>query len=95
MDIKETNNPEEVLDILNGIDPSQVTTSYSGKRGCMCGCLGTYKEGPKAAKAKISHLKRLLNSGEEVEAFEALGGEFGVMQYGDKRINAIYLRADS
>jgi len=34
----------------------QTTRSYSGKRGCMCGCLGTYKDSTRARKTAITQL---------------------------------------
>jgi len=30
--------------------------SYSGKRGCMCGCLGTYNESVRARKTAITQM---------------------------------------
>lgn len=34
----------------------QTTRSYSGKPGCMCGCLGKYNEGERARKLAITQL---------------------------------------
>ena len=34
----------------------QTTRSYTGKRGCMCGCLGKYNEGERARKLAITAL---------------------------------------
>jgi hypothetical protein len=34
----------------------QTTRAYSGKRGCMCGCLGKYNEGLRARKLAITQL---------------------------------------
>jgi hypothetical protein len=36
---------------LNG-----TTRSYSGKPGCMCGCIGTYNESERARKLAITQL---------------------------------------
>ena len=35
---------------------NQTTRSYTGKRGCMCGCNGTYNEGERARKMAITAL---------------------------------------
>lgn len=35
---------------------TQTTRSYSGKPGCMCGCLGTYNTGERARKLAITQL---------------------------------------
>ena len=35
---------------------NQTTRSYSGKPGCMCGCLGKYNEGERARKMAITAL---------------------------------------
>ena len=32
--------------------------SYSGKPGCMCGCMGTYKESSRARKMAITQLTK-------------------------------------
>ena len=32
--------------------------SYSGRPGCMCGCLGTYNDSPRARKTAITQLTR-------------------------------------
>lgn len=32
--------------------------SYSGRRGCMCGCNGTYNEGARARKMAITSLTK-------------------------------------
>jgi hypothetical protein len=34
----------------------QTTQSYSGRRGCMCGCQGTYNEGERARKMAMTSL---------------------------------------
>ena len=34
----------------------QTTRSYSGRRGCMCGCLGKYNETHRARKLAITEL---------------------------------------
>lgn len=50
----------------------QTTRSYSGKPGCMCGCIGTYNEGERARKIAITALTKnpatklqVWNNGEE------------------------------
>ena len=34
----------------------QTTRSYTGRPGCMCGCMGTYNEGVQARKMAITAL---------------------------------------
>lgn len=35
---------------------NKTTRSYSGKPGCMCGCLGTYNDSERARKLAITQL---------------------------------------
>jgi hypothetical protein len=39
------------------ITTDQVERVYSGRQGCMCGCLGTYSSNPRQVKRVLSILK--------------------------------------
>jgi hypothetical protein len=41
-------NTSGVDPVVTRIDPTKFERAYSGRPGCMCGCLGDYKEDPKA-----------------------------------------------
>ena len=40
------------------ISIENTTKSYSGRHGCMCGCIGTYNEGTRARKMAITQLTK-------------------------------------
>ena len=38
------------------INVNDTVRSYSGKKGCMCGCNGSYNEGERARKLALTHI---------------------------------------
>lgn len=48
--------PEQATMFIDDLTPDMVLSVYSGRSGCMCGCLGTHKYNPlypqEAAKAR-------------------------------------------
>jgi len=49
--------------------------SYSGKAGCMCGCLGTYNESERARKVAIT---QILKGEWAVDSFGRVDDEDGI-----------------
>lgn len=49
---------ESLNELLATIDPEKVELVYVGKKGCACGCKGTYTEGVPAAKRTLNRLKK-------------------------------------
>lgn len=67
--------------------------AYSGKRGCMCGCNGSYNEGDRARKMAATAL--LKNLAVKLHAWKESGGDAGCL-YVDTatRTRALYLTAE-
>ena len=72
------------------ITVDQTTRSYSGKPGCMCGCLGTYNTSERARKIAITQLLKDPN----VEFDTWSNGEEGCLSVRTAtRQRALYLNA--
>lgn len=66
--------------------------SYSGKRGCMCGCQGSYNEGDRARKLALTELTK--NPDTKLEVWQADNDttDAGCLHITtDTRIRALYL----
>ena len=67
------------------------TRAYSGKPGCMCGCLGNYNEGERARKLAITQL--LKNPDVKFQAWN--NDEEGCIYYtNETRNRVLYLTKD-
>jgi hypothetical protein len=70
---------------------TQTTRSYTGKRGCMCGCNGEYKDSERARKLAITQLLKDLRVRFETWA----GGSEGCLFVETTtRMRALYLTAE-
>jgi hypothetical protein len=58
--------PEEFTNKFN-LDYTDGIRSYNGKSGCMCGCIGTYKETESAIKRMYNKLMKLPKIGVHVK----------------------------
>jgi hypothetical protein len=45
----------------HAIDPATVDKVYSGVRGCMCGCLGTYSETERSTKTRLANIRKAVS----------------------------------
>ena len=57
MNISEINKALEAVTIAE-ITPARVERVYSGRQGCMCGCLGTYSANPRQVTRVLNLLKK-------------------------------------
>jgi hypothetical protein len=73
------------------ITSSDVFRTYSGKPGCMCGCLGDYKDSERAKKSAIT---RLLKDDYRLQLWEGDSDDVMGCIYvqTETRNNVIYLR---
>ena len=60
--------------MLNVMD---TVRAYSGKPGCMCGCVGTYNEGERARKMALTAL--LKNPAVRLQTWKPSGGDAGCL----------------
>ena len=51
--------------ITKKINIDDVEKVYSGRKGCCCGCLGDYKDSPKAIKRMVNRFNKILDVVEE------------------------------
>lgn len=70
------------------LEVSQTTRAYTGRPGCMCGCLGVYHEGLRARKLAITQL--LKNPQVRLQAWDN-DAEGCVYLVTDTRSRALYL----
>jgi hypothetical protein len=67
----------------------QTTQSYSGRRGCMCGCQGTYNEGTRARKMSMTSL--LKNPAVRLQAWKYSDDAGCLFVDTDTRTRVLYL----
>ena len=72
---------------LAGIDFAKATRVYSGAVGCACGCRGNYSETPRAIKAGINKLLRLVAAGAEPDV---MAGTYVGVTHGNSRSLVVY-----
>lgn len=51
------------------INPTQIERAYSGKPGCMCGCLGTYTEKQSGINMRVKNAIQALKDGLAIRVF--------------------------
>jgi hypothetical protein len=75
------------------LNVNDTVRAYSGKPGCMCGCVGTYNTGERARKMALTAM--LKNPAAKLQSWAESGGDAGCL-YVDTptRTRALYLTVD-
>jgi|TARA_B110000971_G_C19646914_1_gene336020 hypothetical protein len=72
------------------LNVNDTVRAYSGKTGCMCGCLGNYNDGERARKMALTAL--LKNPDSKLQSWDAFGGDAGCLFVNtDTRTRVLYL----
>lgn len=72
------------------INVNDTVQTYSGKRGCMCGCLGKYNESERARKMAITQMTR--DSRVKLQTWNGSSTDQGCLYIDtNTRIRALYL----
>lgn len=72
-------------------DTINVRTSYNGRAGCMCGCLGTYSEEQGTIRRRLTKIITLIKDGFEFTHSSGFGDERYILaEKGDRRTAVYY-----
>lgn len=86
-------NPTKLLCYLNSLSPNDVIKTYRGREGCMCGCLGDYRDNNRRSAALcISAFKKALlaDEGHDIGAHKGFDNETIVYFNRDGRSTVLY-----
>ena len=74
------------------LNVNDTVRAYSGKPGCMCGCVGTYNETERARKMALTAL--LKNPAAKLQSWPESGGDAGCLYVEtETRARVLYLTA--
>jgi hypothetical protein len=60
------------------LNPNTVTSVYSGKLGCACGCRGNHATTERSVKLIVSKIQKIADEGGKVEvSFQRFGNQLG------------------